>query len=135
MRLPLRILLICLIANGLSYSTARAEERDSTQQETLAEARALIGQLSDSSYKRREAAAERLAELGVAARPALEESLKDPHAETRLRVRRILSRMEQNKFELLVAEFLADAEGDQQYELPQWPRFREQVSDGIEART
>jgi len=128
------LLSFALLAAALGGVSAFADE----SAESLERARQLVGQLSSPSFTEREQAAQQLARLGEAARPALQEALKLPEAETRLRVQRILSQIEQNDFQRQIDAFLADAEAQKtsarDYNLPGWPRFRELIGDGLAAR-
>lgn len=119
---------------GLPMGSELAFAGDTTEENTLQLARELIDKLASPSYAQREAAAEQLAKLGDGARAALQEGLKRPQAETRLRVQRILARIDQADFQRVIDDFLADTEGQREHNLPCWPRFRELVGDDAEAR-
>lgn len=107
---------------------------EATRSPAIEQARRLVQRLASSNYAEREAASQRLVRLGWRAKPALEEGLRNPHAETRLRVQRILSVIEQQDFQRTLDEFLADDEGEKDHNLPTWPRFREEIGHDLPAR-
>ncbi len=111
-----------------------APAQETTESNNLQLARELVDKLDSDSYAQREAAADQLAKLGQQARQALEEGLKRPEPETRLRAKRILARIEQGDFQRVLDDFLADTEGRRQHNLPGWPRFRELAGDDLPAR-
>jgi hypothetical protein len=116
----------------ISGANAFADEASSSNTEQ--HARDLVTQLASSSYTQRESAAQQLAALGEEARTALTEGLREPNAETRLRVERILALIEQNDFQRLVDAFLTSTDPDAGSELPGWQRFRDLVGDDRESR-
>jgi hypothetical protein len=102
--------------------------------EVLTQARTWVTQLGSSDFATREQATAQLARLGWPARAALEEGLKNPHPETRLRVRRILSLIREDDFQRAIAALLADDDGNAEHPLPLWPKFREDVGRDAAAR-
>lgn len=124
---------VVVVALSLFASSALAEE-PTTDETVLNQARQLVAQLASTSYAKREAATDELARLGSPARAALEEGLKSPELETRLRVRRILALIQQGEFERTIEEFLADVDDAREHNLPTWPRFREIIGSDAAAR-
>jgi hypothetical protein len=123
------------IATALALQSSRAPgEETPVDAAVLAHAQQLVAQLGSSSYGLREAATNELARLGWQARPALEEGLKDPHPEIRLRVRRILSLIREDDFQRAVAALLADDDGAEDHPLPLWPAFRTTIGKDRTAR-
>lgn len=121
----------CLLLAG---SLRAEEEVPAEANNTLVRARELVEQLSSPRYSEREAASDALAKLGEDARTALNEALKIPEAETRLQVRRVLARIEQDAFQRRIDAFLADADPEADHGLPAWPRFRDLVGSDRPAR-
>jgi hypothetical protein len=90
--------------------------------------------LGDDSFRVREQAAGKLAELGSAAKAALVEGLKHPDLEVRRRARWILEQVRAEEFDARLAAFVADTDGSREHNLPGWERYRELVGDGRPAR-
>ena len=113
-------------------AAAVAEERnadDSSQR-----IRDLLEQLDSDSYAQREAATSQLTKLGDQALAHLQEALKSPQAETRLRAQRIIAEIQQDDLQRRIDAFLTSTEPDAGQDLPVWPRFRELVGDSPQAR-
>ncbi len=129
-----RVQHIAVVSLCLFAGPALADE-PTTDETFVNQARELVAQLASTNYAKRQAATDQLARLGPPARTALEEGLKSPQLETRLRVRRILSLIQQGEFERTIADFLADVDDARVFNLPTWPRFREVVGSDAAART
>lgn len=112
-------------------STAVATDRPD---ESTARIESWIQQLGDDSYEQRQAATERLIELGPPAKEALVEGLRDPDAEIRSRCRRILNVVLDLDHEQRVDAFAADTTGRDGHGLPGWRRYRQLAGDDPAAR-
>ncbi|MFT5523544.1 MAG: HEAT repeat protein [Pirellulaceae bacterium] len=95
----------------------------------------LVKQLGDDSYFKREAAGEKLASQGLAAKAVLTEALKDPDVEISLRAHRILTRVLRDVFAARLAAFVDVVDGNERHDLPGWKRFRDLVGDRRDSRT
>ncbi len=93
-----------------------------------------IEQLGDTSFQVREAAAEELLKLGMAAKPALTLAMTHPDLEIRLRVRHLLGSIEQNELERRVAAFLKDTKDFDKYNFPGWAQFSKAVGEDYTSR-
>jgi hypothetical protein len=91
------------------------------------QADSFISQLGDERYAVRERASEQLIQLGFAAVPALEKARRQADREIRYRAERILAIVQRNDFQRRLEAFAADPQGDDDYGLPGWSRFRENV--------
>jgi hypothetical protein len=94
---------------------------------------ALVLQLGDSSFQRREEAARQLAKLGREAIPALERGLEHRDAEVRHQVVRLLALANRSERELLLAAFLEGHEPGAP-EFPGWGVVRQAYGQGCETR-
>ena len=120
--------ILCLsFAGGIFPSLAVADEQSADRD---AAARRLVAKLDSSNYNERESAALQLLKLGDDARGALEAALKSPHAETRLRVERILAQIKQGDLERSIDAFLISTDPTAGDDLPGWPRLKGIIGDG-----
>ena len=119
---------ICVVVSLALIYNALGDE--ASQPDLVQSARNLVAKLESPNYAERESAAESLLKLGEDARPALENALKNPHAETRLRVQRILARIEQGDLQRRIDAFLTSEEPDAGKDLPGWPRLEKIIGDG-----
>jgi hypothetical protein len=94
----------------------------------------LVRKLGDKSYATREAATHALAQVGVPAKAALLEALKDPDAEIRYRAKLVLAEVLEADWRNRLEDFVADTKGVREHDLPGWERFRKTVGDNITAR-
>ena len=120
----MRTPLLLLFAGSLvmSAALARAEEPSPGIHD-------LVAKLESANYSQRESAARQLVKLGDDAREALQEALKNPHAETRLRVERILAEIKQGDLQRSIDAFLISTDPTAGDDLPGWPRLRDIVGD------
>ncbi|MCO6456722.1 MAG: hypothetical protein J5I93_15595 [Pirellulaceae bacterium] len=123
---------------GQESQAGRPVEREQAEgagqrEPKTAEAAALIDRLGDASYTARESAADRLLELGLAAKPALLEGMKHPDLEIRMRAHQILIRAMQGDFERRMQQFIADVDDQQSHDLPGWDGLKKLL--GGEPRT
>jgi hypothetical protein len=121
-----------LVTHSLADEAPPTEEP--TDEHIVAQARQLISQLGSANFRQRELATEQLAELGWRARPALEEGLKDPQPETRLRVQRVLSLIREDDFQRAITSLLEDEQGAGDHPLPLWATYRETIGADRAAR-
>ena len=96
--------------------------------------RKLVQQLGAPTFSMREQAADKLRSQGAAGKAALVEALHDPDFEIRWQVRRVLNCVEEDEFEARLEAFIADVDGNEQFSLPGWKRFRDLVGSGRDAR-
>jgi hypothetical protein len=90
-----------------------------------AQAKKLIKQLGDTSYKQREIAFAELKKLGRHALPALKlASVEEANTEIRLRCQDWLPEVMAADFEARLQAFLLDTENKYNHELPGWNEFR-----------
>ena len=89
----------------------------------------LIVQLSDDSYTVRQAAAERLLEVGLDAREQLQAVADGPDPETRAAASRLLTLIEKSEFKRRLDAFAADTDGRQGLTMPGWEPFRKLIGD------
>jgi hypothetical protein len=126
--------LICLatLAAWLYAAAARAEV--SPPEPSDAAIGQLVRQLGADTFRQRERAMRRLREIGVPAKAALLQGLRDADAEIRDRCRRVLVDVLEEDFQQRVDAFEADSAGQQQHHLPGWDRFRTLAGQSPEAR-
>ena len=103
-------------------------------QPAAAEIDALIEQLGADTFVERETATERLVEMGLAARPALQQAAKGSDRETRQRAEQIVVLIEELDFERRLAAFAAGEDENEDYDLPGWSRYREVAGADASAR-
>lgn len=115
--------LLCL----LWLPALRAEEAETPENPVP-----LIQQLGAESYEQREQATQQLQQIGLPARAALLEGLKDDDPEVRRRCRKILRSILQADFRQRLEEFRNHDQGG--FGLPKWDVFRDVVGSGPKAR-
>ena len=116
-----------LLCAGVSLGTAPARA------ELNVRTAALVKQLGDPAFRKREAAAAQLIELGNLARPALEAARDNPNAEVRDRAKHLLPKALEVEIRRRVARFRADPAGVG-FDLPGWKTFRGAVGDDPASR-
>lgn len=94
----------------------------------------LVDQLAARSYQKRDAAAEKLFNLGLAAEKVLEAGLKHEELEVRRRCEMLLNDIRNHEKFKKINAFLADKEGKKNIELPGWKRYRELAGSDKAAR-
>lgn len=94
----------------------------------------LVRKLGDKSYATREAATRALTQIGVPAKAALLEALKDPDAEIRYRAKLVLADVLEADWRARLEDFVADTKHVREHDLPGWERFRKTVGDNTAAR-
>jgi hypothetical protein len=97
-------------------------------------AKALIEQLGDERFARREEATKALQEMGAAAAAALRESLAAPDDEVRRRCQQLLPQAAAADWRRRADAFEADAEGRQSHRLPLYERFVQLAGKDAAAR-
>lgn len=112
---------------------ASAEEGP-TEQDPAKLAVQLVARLSSPSYRAREHATLELSKLGLPAKGALLEGLKSPDAEVRIRCQRVLAVVLEQDFQARLQAFASDRDGNSDYQLPGWERFRKQVGFDTNSR-
>src|ERR1700690_3436113 len=100
-----------LAAVSLAVLPLRAEDISPTPGAEQPKIAALIKQLGDQNSKRREAASEQLANLGMATRAALTAELNNPDLEVRRRVKRLLAAVLAEDFRRRLEAFADDTDG------------------------
>jgi hypothetical protein len=97
-------------------------------------ARELVRRLGDESYRVREEASKELLQLGLAAREALLQGVKDSDLEVRRRCRDLLPSILEADRQARLDSLLADTEDKQDHGLPGWNRFRQVAGADLPAR-
>ncbi|MGE0608474.1 MAG: hypothetical protein AB7O62_15365 [Pirellulales bacterium] len=121
-----------LLATNVGIANAQGDAAAADKSQPMAAQ--LVRQLGSSSYRERELATSELSKLGLAAKSALLEGLRDPDAEIRLRCQRVLVDVMEQDYQARLAAFAADKEGKSDHQLPGWDRFRGQIGEHPEAR-
>lgn len=111
---------ICLL--GSIVPAAAAAEPNPEQR-----AVALVKQLGDASFQVRQRAMRELTAIGIPAKEALLDGLKQDDAEVRWRCRHVLQRVLELDLRARLARFAADEDGSQGLTLPGWDRYRRLV--------
>src|SRR5262245_1893935 len=113
---------------------AAAAEADALTPAQRDQAKSWVRQLGDRSFKTREQAHEKLAELGRAARPLLEDGLKAEDNEVRCRCARLLELASRSDTEVALAAYMARKDVKALMKLPAWDRFSKLVGDSDDTR-
>jgi hypothetical protein len=113
-------------------SQDRPSQRQADQQADIAR---LIAQLGDERFSLREAATEKLIEIGLPVLKAVERATESPDREIRYRSERILAIVRQLDFQRRLEAFAANRDSGEDYDLPAWPRYRERMGDSAGARS
>ncbi len=113
-----------------------SEDRPSQQQDDQqADIARLIRQLGDERFSLREAATEKLIEIGLPVLGAVEQATESPDREIRYRSERILAIVRQLDFQRRLEAFAANRDSGEDYDLPAWSRYRERMGDDPNARS
>ena len=128
----LRRLIPAVIVLGLNATALTAAEPIDVgdRQRTMK----LVQQLGSPSFDERDRAAAELRRLGLAARPALEQGLRDVDVEIRFRSGVLLKCAVVVDRNARIDRFVADVDGSESAELPCWNDFREHYGDNRTAR-
>lgn len=118
--------LILALASLLTGSAVRVIQAASPA--TPDQIAGLIRELGSDRFATREAASDKLAQIGLPAFAALEEALRHADRETRFRAERVLTLIRKNDLERRLAAFAAGTAEDD-YDLPAWKRFSKSYGD------
>lgn len=99
-----------------------------------ARAAALIRQLGDRSFAAREQASVQLTAMGLAAKAALREGVKNADPEVRRRAEQILKIVLAIDFQARLEAFRADKEDKQEHDLAGWKHYRKLVGSDAASR-
>lgn len=116
----------CALSTGARSSTAGSPSSANVDR--------WVAELGDDDYAVRQAAADRLAVGGFAARAALAQVADGPDPEIRTAARRLLTLIDDTEFNRLLAEFADDVDGRRGVTLPGWKEFGELVGRDEAAR-
>lgn len=94
----------------------------------------LVRELGANTFMARQHAQRALIEIGLPAKPALEEAVNDPDPEIRRRAGQALAAIGDVDFHARIGAFLADSDAKNDHGLPGWERFRSLSGDGPAAR-
>jgi outer membrane protein assembly factor BamB len=120
--------------SGGTQSTIAADPVRSSAAPLAAEIASLVERLGASSFAQREAATQRLTQIGLPAKEALVAALRHSDAEVRLRARRCLNDILAADYARRIAAFADDADGRRGTSLPGWTRFQQIAGRSREAR-
>ncbi len=95
---------------------------------------ALIRQLGDSQFVRREDATERLLRVGLAALDHLEQGAKHPDREIRYRCQRLLTLVRESDRRTRLSAFTSRSKPPAELDLPGWEHFSQRFGDVPESR-
>src|SRR5437016_5694651 len=123
-RMPLLGCFLLLVVAGPSLAAAAARELAPADKD---KARALLRRLADRNFKAREQATAELLRLGRAARPILEEGVKDSDAEVRRRCGVLLRLATRTDTEIALEDYLLKKDSKGLLKLPSWARFSKYV--------
>lgn len=110
------------------------EEIPAPDAKSAAEISALITQLGEESFDRREAAVEQLLTYGLPALKLVEEGTKHPDPEIRYRCGVVRVALKEIDLDRRLKAFAADVKGEKDHGLPAWNRFAELHGSGAESR-
>ncbi len=85
----------------------------------------LIAQLGADQFSLRNAATDRLSQMGIEIKPALTAALSDSDPEIRLRARQVLDVVIERDYQKRLAAFADDAQDSLHIDLPGWSRYHE----------
>lgn len=122
-----RVLFALLVVGSVGYGAEAQSPRADRATE-------LVQQLGSSTFRVRDTAARDLMKMGLAAKPALLDAIKNPDLEIRLRSHELLVRLLQVDFETRLADLLADTDDERPHDLPGWKKYRQTVGGDVEAR-
>jgi hypothetical protein len=124
----------CVIVAGILALATPAIASPSLNEKQQEEARNLVKQLGDPSYKVRDLASAKLVRMGSGVEAILREGMKCPDPEIRFRCRTILPLALTYELERRLQVFLA---GKETADIPApalWPKFKELVGDSQQSR-
>lgn len=130
-RVALSALLVVALTAGRAHGV---DEIPAPDAKSAAEISALITQLGEESFERREAAAEKLLTYGLPALKQVEEGAKHPDPEIRYRCSVVRGALKELDLQRRLAAFAADVKGEKDHGLPAWNRFAELHGGGAESR-
>jgi hypothetical protein len=122
--MPLLGWFLLLAVAGPSMAAGAARELAPAEME---KARALLRRLAERTFKAREQATAELLRLGPAARPILEEGVKDADAEVRRRCGLLLRLATRTDTEIALENYLIKKDSTGLLKLPSWARFSKYV--------
>lgn len=125
---------LCILAAMAIGLTALGNLSAATPSPDEARARDLVRRLASESYKEREQASEELRKLGLVAKAALEQGIRDDDLEVRRRCLDLLPAVMEIDLKNRIAAFLADKEGKGNHDVPMWQRYRKVVGTDAAAR-
>lgn len=121
-----------LLAGVVFALTARAEETATPPGSgAIAE---LVRQLGSDDFKVREEASRQLLKIGLPAREALLEGMKDRDLEIRRRCRELMPAIAEAHRQAKLAAFIADKDGKHKHDLPGWERYRKIAGNDAASR-
>jgi hypothetical protein len=94
----------------------------------------LVEELGADEFSVREAATERLAQIGLPAYKAVEDAVQHPDREVRYRAERVLARIRQSDLQRRLDAFQRGVELEDDYQLPGWARFKKSLGDNSNVR-
>lgn len=112
----------------------RGQEQDADRVAIRSEVELLIQQLGHSEFTQREAATERLLEIGLPAATALQRGQQSVDREIRYRCTRVLTRIRAEQRRRRLDAFITYRDSDSADGLPCWPRFRRIAGDTARSR-
>jgi hypothetical protein len=134
-----RVLLLLLITASAILPARReilgSETGPTGQSDQQRKAEALVRQLGDEQFSKRERATEELIELGISALDALQEGERNPDREIRYRSARIVRIVRDLDFQRRLQAFASDHDDSERYDLPGWKIYRELIGDDAACRS
>ena len=94
----------------------------------------LVRRLSDEDFEVRDAAVQRLSELGKTAEAALRQGISDEDPEVRRQCQILLERATRSELTVALDAFLVDHQDKHVLKLPAWTRFSKIVGDSATAK-
>lgn len=135
MRFICGTLVFSLVSLAGHCVTLAAPPEQVSQDKSRAEVGALIEQLGDAAFSRREKATENLIRLGLPAMKTIEElGVQSSDREIRYRSKIILNVLHRLDFQRRLKAFSENQNSQEDYDLPGWKRYQELVGRGKEAR-
>lgn len=133
MRHSLYLILFPVLLGAASGRPARADGPTAVTQEQRTAA-ALVRQLGARSFRLREQAGKQLLKMGLVAKGAVEQGIRDKDAEVRRHCLQLLPDLLRADLFARIDALVADKAGKKKHDLPGWPLFRELVGTDDEAR-
>lgn len=136
-QLPLQLWLLPLSLLAVFALSSRAVDDAPTAKTDpkvdATEIKRLVEELGADEFAAREAATERLTQIGLPAYKAVEDAIQHPDREVRYRAERVLARIRQSDLQRRLDAFQRGTEeGD--YQLPGWTRFKKAYGDNSNVR-